>query len=101
MHTQVQQVPEPISAKGKAPTTSGGSSTCLHMEDLYQCYKCLLSRLGETEKLLCNTRTTFNNAYCKDQEEAKPYVYYTLAFHIQVQIKDEDSPKIFSFCTDF
>lgn len=102
MHTQAQQVPEPIRAKGRAPTTSGGFSTGLHMEDLYQfvmnsCSLDCICRECNREKLFFSTRTTFN----KDQEEAKPYVYYTLAFHVQVQIKNEDSLKIFSFCTYF
>lgn len=103
MHTQAQQVPEPISAKGRAQTTSGGFSTGLHMEDLYQFVinACSLDWECKTEKLLCNIRTTFNNAYCKYQEQAKPYAYYTLAFHTQVQVKDEDSPKTLCFCRDF
>jgi len=73
------------------------------MEDLYQFLikVCSLDWEHKIEKLLCNIRTTFNNTYCKDQEEAKPYVYCTLAFHVQLQIEDEDSTKIFSLCTDF
>lgn len=96
-------MPEPISAKGRAPTTAGGFSTGLHMQDLYQFLidACSLGWERKTEKLLCNTKTTFNKPDCKDQGEEEPYVHYALAFHIQVQINDEDSPKIFSFCTDF
>lgn len=81
------------------------------MEDLYQfgINACSLDQEHKTErssfiipqKLFFNTKTTVNSADYKDQGEAEPCVYYTPAFPTQVQIKDQDSPKIFSFCTDF
>lgn len=79
------------------------------MEDLYQfgINACSLAQEHKTgrssflmpQKLFYNTKTTFNSAYYRDEGEAEPSVYYTLSFPTQVQIKDEDRPKIFSFCT--
>lgn len=78
------------------------------MQDLYQfgINACSLAQEHKTktssflipQKLFYNTKTTFNNAHYKDQGEAEPWVYYTLAFPTQVQIKDEDRPKMFRFC---
>lgn len=79
------------------------------MEVLYQfgTNACSLAQEHKTEKLFYSTTEALlqyqdNTQQCLLQRSRKsePCVYYTLAFATQIQLKDEDRPKIFSFYMD-